>query len=84
MGSSERIDTFFNRTELDCEQKGAPKDATRTQQQLEDPTESRPTITLTWHSSKYKVHKLHQRMYLVVTHIMPGESFRRRLSVMSD
>ena len=28
-----------------------------------DLTES-PTVTLTWHACKYKVHKLHKRMYL--------------------
>ena len=43
-----------------------------------------PTVTLTWHACKYKIHKLHQRcslmelMYLVFTR-MPGESYRRRL-----
>ena len=51
-----------------------------------------PTVTLTWHACKYKVHKLHQRryinstrgtssslvefMYLVFTR-MPGESYCR-------
>ena len=46
-----------------------------------------PTVTLTWHACKYKVHKLHQMfssdiplvefMYLVFTR-MPGETYRRR------
>ena len=33
------------------------KDVTQTQQQRFES----PTVTLTWHASKYKVHKLHQR-----------------------
>ena len=36
------------------------KDVTQTQQQrLES-----PTLTLTWHASKHKVHKLHERYIL--------------------
>ena len=41
-----------------------------------------PTVTLTWHASKYKVHKLHQMyilvefVYLLFTH-MPVESYHR-------
>ena len=36
-----------------------PKDVTQTQQQRPES----PTVTLTWHASKYKVHKLHQRTH---------------------
>ena len=65
------------------------KDVTQTQQQKPES----PTVTLTWHACKYKVHKLYQRyipwwyiedvpvvefMYLVFTR-KPGESYRRRL-----
>ena len=64
------------------------KDVTQTQQKPES-----PTVTLTWHACKYKVHKLYQRyipwwyiedvpvvefMYLVFTR-KPGESYRSRL-----
>ena len=49
-----------------------------------------PTVTLTWHVCKYRVHKLHQRFVLksdvplvefmrLVFTCMPGESYRRRL-----
>ena len=59
------------------------KDVTQTQQQRPES----PTVTLTWHASKYKIHELHQRyiylplvefMYLVFIW-MPGESYRRPL-----
>ena len=36
-------------------------DVTKTQQQRHES----PTVTLTWHASKYKEHKLHQTMYLM-------------------
>ena len=54
------------------------KYVTRVQQQRPES----PTVTLTWHACKYKVHKLHQRymlnfMYLVYTR-MPGESYRSK------
>ena len=56
------------------------KCVTRVQQQRPES----PTITLTWHAWKYKVHKLHQRytlrMYRNYTLAGPGESYRRRLS----
>ena len=56
------------------------------------PPPQSPTVTLTWHANRYKVHKLHQRyiwwslctlhllscIYLVFT-CMPGESCHRRL-----
>ena len=35
------------------------KDVTQVQQRP-----ASPTVTLTWHASKYKVHKLHQRYIL--------------------
>ena len=52
-----------------------------TQEQQQRPQS--PTVTLTWHACKYKVHKpedvpLVEFMYLVFT-CMPGESYRRRL-----
>ena len=55
------------------------KNITQVQQQRPES----PTVTFTWHSCKYKVHKLHQRyilwfMYLVFT-CMPGESYHRWL-----
>ena len=31
-----------------------------------------PTVTLTWHACKYKVHKLHQRYILHVCGLHPG------------
>ena len=56
------------------------------------PPPQSPTVTLTWHANRYKVHKLHQRyiwwslctlyllscIYLVFT-CMPGESCHRQL-----
>ena len=57
--------------------------------QVQQQSSEWPTVTLTWHACKYKVHKLHHRyilwdvplvefMYFVFTR-MPGESYRRPL-----
>ena len=69
----------------ESETEGGSKDVTETQQRPES-----PTVTLTWHESQAKVHKLQQYtpytlgvplvdfMYCVLTG-MPGESYRRQL-----
>ena len=51
------------------------KEATQTQQRPES-----PTVTLTWHASKYKICRCSQMefIYVVFTRI-PGEGYRRRL-----
>ena len=55
------------------------KDDTPAQQQRPES----PTVTLTWHASKYKVHKLHQRYALCHYTILrvPGEIKRREVEL---
>ena len=53
---------------------------TQTQQQRSESL----TVTLTWHASKYKVHKLHQRyilteLYFVIAFIIFAMDLRRLL-----
>ena len=51
------------------EGQGTSKDVTQTQQQRPE----LPVVTFTWHASKYKVYKLHQRY--IHTAVAGGEGY---------